>query len=346
MPPSVTAGSFTEAELQMVVAKIDAIWADNQTNSDYKSEVAVLTAIRAEQTARLTPLENPEKDNVINVIWAADCSTGIEDCEDDEDDCDFTGPEAEARSKQYELDICGAVKFTIEENVFRTSQLSKEEVLAKQFMARLKEMDEYLAQKAAAKLNAFAGENQYTGGIGQVSGVTTHIPANYWTPDIYGYFGMVKILNKFSNPFMIHGSNLYQMFWQQTYNQANANEKDGLPKLQSIRSYWDLFNIDSVNGLSKVSYMITKGAIAFANKAYYPLNSPRTYQFGKRWSIESKALPGVYYDVFYKERCVGSKVYYDYKLKVKAGIFLNPFGCNEDVTGVLKFVCGVTGDES
>jgi hypothetical protein len=347
MPPSGTAGTFTAAQLQKVVAKIDAIWADNQQHADYQANVGLLEALRKEQTAKLKFIENPQKDKVLTVLWVEDCSTGVEDCDGDgEDDCDFTGPEAEAKSTDYALDICGTVKFSIEENMFRTSELEKEEVLAIQMMARLKEMDEYLTQKAAAKLNTFAGVNQYEGGIGTVDGVTTYIEANYWTPDMFGYFGMVQTMNKLRNPFMIHGSNLYLTKWQADKNVSNPTGSADVLKINSMRNYWDLFNIDTINDPDKVSYMIAKGAVAFANKAYYPLNAPRVYQFGKRWSIESKSLPGVFYDVFYKERCVGEKIYYDFKIKVKAGVFLNPNGCNDEVTGVLKFVCGPVPAES
>lgn len=346
MPPSPTAGSFTAAQLQKVIAKIDTIWADNQTKRDYESNVEALRVLRAEQTARLTEIENPEKDKVIKIIWIADCNTGVSECEDDADLCDFTGAEAEARSQDYALDICGSVKFSIEDNVFRTSEFSREEVLAKQMLKRMRELDEWLTQKVVAKLNTYVGVNQYEGFMGTVDGVQTYILANYWSPDMYGYFNQVAIMNKFRNPYMLHGSNLFQTNWLAQQNQVDANGKAAPNKLLSMRSYWDLFNIDAINAPDKVSYMIEKGSIAFANKAYYPLNSPQTYQFGKRWSIESKALPGVYYDVYYKERCVMvdgvEKVYHDYKITVKAGLFLNPLGCNEDITGIIKFLCVTT----
>lgn len=349
MAASATAGNFSPALLQKVVAKMDAIWADNQTVNDYVPNVEVLTAIRKEQTAKLKTIEDPEKDKVLKIIWVADCSTGVSDCEDDDDNCDFSGPEAEAKSKDYALDECSSVKFSIEENVFYTSELNQAEVLAVQMLARMKELDEYLAQKTVTKLNSFVGVNQYEDGIGQVDGVTTYIPANYWTPDMYGYFNMVKTINKLNNPFLVHGENLYQQNWM-LMNEVGDKATSDKNKANSMRSYWDIFNIPLMNTPLKVSYMIAKGAVAFANKARYPLNNPRVWQFGKRWSIESKGLPGVYYDVFYKERCVmvdgEEKIYYDFKIRAKYGVYLNPFGCNEDVTGVLKFVCGNVPAES
>jgi len=342
-------GNFTPALLQKTVAKMDELWADNQTVNDYVPEVGVLTAIRAEQTAKLSVIENPEKDKVLKIIWAADCGGEVEDCTDGEADqfCDWTGPQAEARSKDYALDECSTIPFTIEESVFYTSELNQQEVLAVQMLNAMKKLDEHLAQKTVAKLNSFAGVNQYEGGIGVVDGSVTYIAPNYWTPSMYGYFALVAKKNKLNNPFLIHGTNLYQTMWETEFLNLNQNQKDLKPKLGSMRTYWDIWNIDLVNEEIKRSYMIAKGAVAFANKARYPKNNPKEYQFGKRWSVQSKALPGVWYDVFYKESCgEGEKVFYDFKMRATYGIYLNPFGCNDDVTGVLLFDCGTGPIES
>jgi hypothetical protein len=338
MATSGTAGTFSCSQLQRIQVEVDRIWADTQQHQDYEPQVEVLRAIRAEQTARLQLIENPEKDLEVRVYWPADCSTNLADCSDD---CTIGGPEPESQCTSYSLDICKTTGFSIKEKRFRTNELSREAVVAKAMAKRLKELDEYLAQAVVAKLNAFAGANLFLGGIGDPDNDdVTYIAPSYWTPDIYGYFTQVAIMNKLSSVFIIHGSNLFQMYWQAQMNQANANNKDQILKLQAIRSYWDMFNIDSVNGSTKASYMISKGAVAFANKAYYPLNAPINYKDDSRWSIESKALPGVYYDVYYNNECTSNDVQHNWSLYVKAGIFLNPLGCDDSVTGVIKFVCG------
>lgn len=342
--------ALTCAQLQKVVTKIDKIWADHQAKQDYTPNVGVLEAIRKEQTARFKELENPDKDKTIRIWWLSDCSETVSDCEDDPDNCDWTGDEVSQKCEDYALDICINTKFSIEDMVFRTNEATADEALAIALARRLKILDEELTKRVTAKLATFVGTNQYTGGIGTVSGVNTYIKASSWGPDMYGYFGMVQILNKFANPFMIHGSNLFQANWQANYNALNQNQKDGAAKLNTMRSYWDLFNVDTINAPDSVSYMIDKGAVAFVSKNRYQVNTPKVYQFGQRFAIESKALPGVIYDVYYKERCATvngeEKIYHDYKLIARAGVFLNPFGCNEDVTGVLKFVCGTAPSES
>lgn len=342
MPTSGTAGNYTATQLQKVIAKIDKAWADNQQHAEYVPNVDVVLALMKEQTARIKEIEDPEKDKTLRIYWVIDCNTGV--TTDDEDDCTINGPEAESKAQDYALTIKKMVKFSVKENMGRTNEVNREDALAVQLLARMKELDEYIAQTAVSKINSFAGTNQFTGGIGVVDGLTTYIAPSFWAGDMYGYFAQVAIMNKFKSPFMLHGSNLFQQNWQAAFNAANANQKDQLPKLQSIRSYWDMWNIDSVNTPDAVSYMITKGAIAFSSKHYYPQNTPVEFMTSKRWSIESKTLKGVWYDVIYTNRCNQEDIIHDYKLKVKFDFFLNPTGCNEDVTGVLKLACGVPAE--
>jgi hypothetical protein len=208
-------------------------------------------------------------------------------------------------------------------------------------MKRIKELDEYLAQTVVSKLDAFAGVNSFAG-IGTVAGDgTTYIPATFWTPNIIGYFTQVALMNKFGpGSFMLHGTNLWATSWAAQFNNLNQDQKDQQAKMAALKQYWDPFNVDAVNSPVLASYMVAKGAVAFFNKAYYPLNSPVEYKDDTRWSIESPSLPGVYYDVIYKNRCSANEIYHDYLVQVKAGIFDNPYGCDDTRTGILKFVCG------
>lgn len=342
MATSGTAGNFTCAELVTITVAVDRIWADNTINVDYISYAEALRVIKERQTADLSALENAEKDEKIKVYFPVDCNTSIEDCDDD---CDRSGPELEARCKEYELDLCKQAKFTVKEKMFRKSNLSREEVVARGLAKRLKELDEYLAQSTVAALNSFAGTNFFPG-EGTVGGDgTTYLEPSMWTPDLTGYFIQVMMMNKLSGAYMLHGNNLWRHQWTASMNNLNQDQKDQLAKMNAIQQYWDPFNVDSVNTPDKVSYMITPGAMAFASKAYYPQNSPIEYHDDTRWSIQSKALPGVWYDVIYTNRCVNNDIIHYFALQVHAGIFQNPFGCEQGRTGILKFVCG-TADES
>lgn len=339
MATSENAGNFDCADLQVINVAIDRAWADNQINKDYTSYAQSLTAIMTEQTASMPDLENVEKDEKVKVYWSADCSDTLADCDDD---CTVGGPTPEAQCKEYQLDICKKAGFSIPEKRFRKSNLTREEVVARAMLKRMKELDEFLARTVIAKLDAFAGVNQYPG-IGTVVGGLTYVNPALWTADVMGYLAQVGIMNKLANPFVLNGTNLWQANWQAQFNNLNQNQRDEMAKFGALRTYWDPFNVDTVNAGNKVSYLVDKGAVAFVNKAYYPLNSPIEYLGAgqTRYSIASRNIPGVFYDVVYTNRCVANEIYHDFTLYVNAGIFQNPLGCNPDVTGVLKFQCGV-----
>ena len=132
------AGDFSCAALQDVLVEVDRAWADNQINKDYMSFAGVLTAVKAEQTARLVELEDPEKDNTIKVYWPADCDDNLDDCDDD---CVVGGPELEAKCKEYTLDICQTTGFNVKEKMFRSSNLTREQVVARGMLKKMKLLD-------------------------------------------------------------------------------------------------------------------------------------------------------------------------------------------------------------
>jgi hypothetical protein len=87
--------------------------------------------------------------------------------------------------------------------------------------------------------------------------------------------------------------------------------------------------------------MIEDNAVAIVSKAYY-VPQPKVYFDEKRYSMMSSFVPGVEYDVHYTNECNTNDGFHNHEFKVKltAGIFNNPAGCDEDNTGVLSFTCG------
>ena len=332
-----SAGQFSCAELAEVQLKADNMWADAAYKKDFIADVETLTAIRKEQTVRFPDLEVPSKDNTVKIAWIKDCDETIENCGTE---CTVGGAEAEAACDTHELTLCKKVGFTVDEKTFRTSIFSKEEVIAVQMMRKMKLLDEYLAETAVSRLESFKGVNAFTGGKGTVSGFETSISPAYWNANLFSYFALVMKKNKFRDAFMIHGDNLFEAAWNAEMNAANADGKDQAMKMKSLRSYWDVFNIDSVLSPDKSSFLIDRNAVAFASKAYWD-NVPKDFgdNVGSKYRVESKNLPGVFYDVTYKVTCSGDDIKHNWSLQVKADIFRNPVGCNLNNTGVLKFLC-------
>lgn len=336
-----SAGQFTCATLAEIQLKEEEFWNSPSTKKDYTAEVEALSAIRTEQTVRFTELEEPDKDKEIKAYWVQNCDTGTSACTDE---CSVGGNEPEAACETYALDICRKVGFTVDEKTFRTIAPTMEEAVAKSFLRKMKLLDEYLAEQAVVVINANVGANQYTGGKGTVAGFSTTIPAQYWNASLFSYLALVAKKNKFADSYLLSGSNLFEAAWNAKMAQGNAEGKGDAAKFGSMRQYYDVFNIDTILDPDKATFLIDKNALGFASKVYYPASqgAPRDYGVsgaGLKWTKDSMNLPGVKYDVTYKITCESDRIKHHFSIQVKAGIFVNPVGCNPNNKGLLKFKC-------
>lgn len=328
-------GNLTPGDIVLIKIKAEQIWADNQVERDYVAHVDTFKAIKAEQTAKIVPLENKEKDNVVTLTWLTECADMLSD---PTNDCVRGGPTPDADSQDYVLNITKKASFTIPEKRFRSSTYSKEEVIARARLAALKQLDEWYTQRLVSAIDSFAGVNQFNGGIATIQGTDNFISATQFNADAIGYFIQAGIINKFKNTYLLNGNNMFQQFWKANNTGGNNDMAEQMARFSQMRKYWDLFNIDAIVGAKK-SYLIDRGAIAEVNKAYYD-PTPTVYFDHIRYSTPSPSLPGVTYDEIYDNRCVSDEIYHNFDITLKGGVFLNPKGCNADVTGVLSFTCG------
>lgn len=338
-----SAGINTCALLAKVQLAADSIWADNATQKDYLGNVEVLTAIRANQTVRFAQLEDPMKDKTVTIYWPELCDTETTACTDD---CTPGGTKPGTSCQDYTLNICREVDFSMDEKVYRTIATTFEEALAKTMLIKMKVLDEYVASLAVTALDAGKGVNAYTGGKGTVSGFNTTIPAAFWNSSIFGYLNLVARVNKFNSPFIISGTNLYEAYFNAQANSSNSDGKGALNLFNTMPFYFDVFNIDSVQG--QATYLVNRNALAFVSKTYNNWSSTDSRvdrwggpgsSTGARWQVESKNLPGVFYDVIYKVVCAGNEITHNWKIQFNGGIFRNPVGCTASNTNILEFLC-------
>lgn len=336
------AGNFDCADLQVIMGKADMIWNDNQSNADYVPKADALKIIYANTTARLDSIQGEQsKDNKIKIVWLQDCGDTVEDC--DTTTCLVEGDELFVNCKEYEPTICKTVAFVVNETELRKAIFSPEEVIAKGLLKRVKQLDELLAQQIVSELDASKGVSLYEGDYGHIqgSGIGTsdvEVLTGNWTASLFGYLNLQAIRNKFANPFLLSGENLYLQFWNAQAEFANADGKANLNKFNTMPANFDLFNIDTVLE-KRMTFLIDKGAIAFAPKWEYS-STPRVIQnVHTRFTIESRAVPGMYYDVIYTTRCKGgtSQIEHVFNVSAKGGIYLNPTGCTETKTGIIGF---------
>lgn len=340
------AGNFDCADLLVVQGKADQIWLDSQNNQDYVPRADALKVIYEQSKAKLATVQGEQsKDNSLKISWINSCDIVVEDGSTTE--CIVEGEELSADCKTFTPTIYKSANFKVNEDTFRTSIFSPEEVIAKGMLKATKALDEYLAQAIIASLDTFKGVNQYFGDYGTAQGVQavgtaeTDIASNLWTASLLGYFNLASIKNKLSNPFLLSGTNLAIANWNAIAEAANADGKGNLNKFQSIPTEFDLFNIDSVLSPDAVTFMLNKGAVAFAPKWRYS-STPREIN-GKDWQIRytvpSRTVAGVMYDVTYTTQCKSgtNQIEHLFNITTRGGVYLNPTGCTSANTGILRF---------
>lgn len=332
---AITSGDFSASGLSAAMVKADRMWADSMLKPDYEANVDVVKAIQSEQNADVSILEDPDKDRDVKVTWVGLCNETAEDCTTD--DCDIAGNELGSDSKTYSLTECKGHGFTVDEYKLRTNDYNMEDIVAKGMMLSDKVISEAIAGIAAARIESLKGTN-LAPDAGTWNAVTseTDIAAANWDETLFAYFYRAAIQNKMSNPWLLSGSNLFDESFLANLSKANGEGKGAYNLYNSMRKYFDLFNIDAANTPDLKTYMINRGAMAFASKNYFG-ETPIKYMDDHRFSVPSRNIPGLRLDVIYKNRCSANTVKHDFYLKAKFDFFGNPTGCDATQTGVLAF---------
>jgi hypothetical protein len=326
--------------LHTIQRMADDIWADPMKNNDLIADVVGLKAILENQSVNFTEITGT-KNNELRVEWLTKCDITPTSCSDD---CTITGEDADPQCKDYEIECLYETSFKVPLRAYRDRTIEMQQSIAFQKLAHMKALDERLVIYAGAGVLANLGTNLFTQGVGNVVGTTTFIAPQYWDDAIWGYFDQVKRLNKFRNPYLVTGNNLYQLLFNRTLEACNADGCGNFKKINTIKVYQDPENVETY--APGDTFMIHKTAVAFLNKAWNkinPINAELKAGQYWEWSEESKNLPGVWYDFTMRETCESNDFYQAYKIKVHGLLAVNPFPCDENNTGILMFECG-TGD--
>lgn len=323
--------------------RADEMMLDDRIKKQFEPEMAVYRYLRSLQTATVNSAFNrrAKKDYTIQIEWMNACSNfDIAD-----NSCEIGGDKLSTNIEEYTLDHRFVKGFSVDDEDFRDNEFNATEAIAKGLVKIDKELSEDFSRYLVGMLNTFAGVNQVPGvppGI-VVNGDITEIQSALWTPNIMAYFARTMIMNRFTSAALIHGSNLFETLYTAAANAANANDKGDYILWNKMQHWFDLFNVDTVNGGDFFSYMVSSGAIAMANKAWNPDAPERTFH-DIRYTMPSRFMEGMRYDVFYTNSCdehaTGNNsdiLKHDWKVVLTADVFLNPEGCQEDNTGILRF---------
>lgn len=314
---------------------------DSRIKTDFTPRSESAKAIIENSTASFAELEGV-KDREIKINWLTYCDAAVQDCTDD---C-VNEPVAQiaAHCENYSLSQCKETEgFFVDEKDLRDKRYETQELIALGLTKDAKVLDEYISMQAVAAVNAFAGVNAYDNPGWTVNGTQTEIPAAQWSPSMVAQLAMTAELNQFSDAYLLSGQNLYIANWNANLDATNPDGPAMKNRANYFKTYFDLFKLDNYNSGVRKTYMIQKGALAFASKSYYksytsanPFKGPNDVLI---WSMPSPSLTGVTYDVHYKYTCVNNKYIHSFKLKTKFDFFENPLGCDPTNTGIITFVC-------
>jgi hypothetical protein len=338
------AGDFSQSQLSVVIEKQEDLFKDPRQARLYEPKAEALLEILKMQTANVSALSTSAQ-NKVKIAFVNTSAITTQTCTDD---CVPSGILLGTEAVEYTLTQCReATPFKVvvpmgsnnPTSPYADGIIGLSDTVAKGMLKQEKELVEKMAEVSLSLTLAKAGVNADTlGEIGDVVTATnTTIPAAQWTPDLFPFFQQVAELNRFGLPYMLHGRNLNLARLQAIPNARNDDQRDELAKYQLIESAWDPHTFNRA-GLGAVSLMIDAPALAFAARNIYGTDVVQAEANTKVFSVASRFLPGVSFDVKVVRTCTGG-VYYDtFTMKMPYyDIIANPANGLTNNTGVLKF---------
>lgn len=337
------AGDFSSSVLLQIKLKAEQMWTDSRLAADKKANAAAAVAVKQNSTARMIELSDPGKENTVRVNFLNPCAVAVQDCTTD---CDISGPEIESGGKDYALDLCKEVPFSVNAEKTRTNTYTVEEEAAEAMAFAIKALDEWWAQQVLVKLKAFSGINVSPLPYTYAAGTTTIPNASY---DLSAIAEIMNdaLLNKMgSNTYYINNGDLWTAWTNVLLNSGNAEGKGDAERIKQLRMYFDQWNFGPA-GVTESIFAVSPSAIAFTTKNRHsdqPQKVEGTVQ-QIRYTVPSSVIPGVKYDAFYGLKCVTTNgienLVHSWKLKTRGGIFLNPEGCPVVISNVTYLPTGV-----
>lgn len=229
-------GVLYPSDLLDIQARAEDLWANDPRMADYIANARAAQVLLEVQTAQFNMLQSPEKDREVQLAWL--------------DQCDAKQiaamhvilmvqlPQHLKPTDLQPAKVGFKVRIPTPHQPFWYAGLCCQA----NSEGMMKTLDEFWAVQVVSAIEANKGENtstdQYT-----VTGDTTEIPPSAWTRNLFGYFELVKQLNKINGAFLLTGKNLFLQDWQVKMNQANGEGKGAANMINTLRTEFDLFQL-------------------------------------------------------------------------------------------------------
>ncbi|GAB4052570.1 hypothetical protein [Spirosoma litoris] len=284
--PQVT--GFSASQVDQLLIDLESKWPDARGNENNTNivDTKVLKGIWAEQTAELEgPLTDNDSCNPVKLLWMESGGTTITEGSSTNHTavtCEIDGDQP--ASNKQEIQITDYISATLKIPVKDCgNRYSFDQKLRTKLQNTIIGLVNRLASKVPLALLNFSGVNINKGLLGTygklVDGTTddptlTKVPAgNFNAFDIVPYIAEVAELNRFKNPAVFDGGNLFYP----TYNargQKNTPAGDAGQEnhFDDLRIYMDRQNfLKNGGGLSDSTFVVDRGAVYMATAAYGPV---------------------------------------------------------------------------
>lgn len=325
--------------LAKVQVTIDQAWGDPIQKADLVAEVEALRMQMAKQTARVEDIirgsGRDAKRITKTIYWQDFCSLTPEDCSDE---CVATSATSDDSEKDITISGCKQIEFALSLKQFRTVPHMWDETVAPRLAANMKAMDEWLNAQFIAFLEANKGNHEYTLSVGSNDSQDWTIPAESWSVDLIPELQLAARFARFGRPYLLDGTNLWAKVYQAGYFSQNADGKGENALLNTFPYVFDPITMNT--SAPNKTYLVNASAVALATGNYWG-DAPIEMAPGHFvYRIQSRNLPGVYYDVHEIRACGTNDFVSSFQIRVNYEFLLNPVGCTSTRTGILAFEKG------
>jgi hypothetical protein len=348
--PAFNTALYDPVKLSKIVLEIEDAWSNSQIMNelsamDIETFRIMMERSNAAKAVLTNPVEDPQKDYDVEVMWPDFCEWDAVDCA--QDICaNLTGAQKGFDTKPYTITQCIEDSFEVSQTQLAKTSLSEEAYIAMMSRRVIKNILERLNQKFIVFLTANIGYNvggDTPGAEHTYNALTgyTEVAAEDWNPDLMIDLRLDAQLSRIAAPFIMDGRSLYKqrMKAQLENNNDDSNER----KL-------NLFDIESdpvgfaKAGIIDKTFVVSPAAYAFVTKNYVNNATPEWNQaLGKYQFNLNLGAFGLKLDAYQQTVCEDSntgRVKHVFLYRLRFDILPNPNGCDQDgevVTGIIGY---------
>jgi hypothetical protein len=326
--------------LPNVLAALDELMPGNIHAGDNPADVASLVGQLNRQTARFDFIQGSgrgSKKRQFLAHWTKLCAPTVSSCTTV---CDLASTMSTDDSTTYTIDQCKEVKFLEDQggpsDRFRLAPYDREMEIAKQLVRHLNALDTHLAEQYIAFLVANKGAHEFTeASIGSANGLDWEVPANQWTDDLALEMSLAAQISRFPQAYILDGLNLYNVIRKAGFYGANDNGRGEAAIWNSMTYVSDPLKMRTA--AADTTFVINPGSLALVTDNWHTPVPESPAPGHTIFSINSRNLPGVSYDVTRVAACSSNTYVNSWKIVSNYTFVINPEGCTENRTGILSY---------